>query len=150
VVMKLKGEARTRLAEAAFVEALRATPVFAQVILERESERAGGGWDFEISLPTATVPPPFQVKAIKLGSATPAPVIVATRPAGLPGRPSTPPARTAPTAAVARPPAPPSPQGAQVRPALPFPPVSAEDETAGTRRRRPARARPVPSKDPEE
>ncbi len=81
VVMKLKGEARTREAEAAFVEALRATPVFAQVILERESERTGGGWDFEISLPTAAVPPPFKAKAIRQAQAAPAPVAMpATRP----------------------------------------------------------------------
>ena len=148
VVMKLKGEARTRPAEAAFVEALRATPVFAQVILERESERPGGGWDFEISLPTAQVPPPFQVKAIKLGPATPAPVIVATRPTGPAGRPLAPPARMAPTGAIAPPPAPPTPQGAQVRPAMP--PVPTEDEAMGARRRRPGRARATPSKDPEE
>ena len=148
VVMKLKGEARTRPAEAAFVEALRATPVFAQVILERESERPGGGWDFEISLPTAQVPPPFQVKAIKLGPATPAPVVVATRPTAPSGRPSASPARPAPTGAIVPPPAPPTPQGAQVRPAIP--PVPAEDEAAGARRRRPGRARPTSSKDPEE
>jgi hypothetical protein len=165
VVMKLRGEARTRQAEAAFVEALRATPVFAQVILERESERAGGGWDFEISLPTASVPPPFQVKAIQLGPAVPAPVVsVAARPAGLPGRPPAPPARpasppvhpaspaprTAPAALVVPPPAPPpqgTREGAQVRPALP--PVPAEDEGAAGRRSRPPRTRPIPSKDPE-
>ncbi len=155
VVMKLRGEARTRQAEAAFVEALRATPVFAQVILERESERAGGGWDFEISLPTAPVPPPFLVKAIKLGSATPAPapIAVAARPTGLPGRPSAPPAnRTAPAAAPT--PAPPPIPGAQgarpgvpVRPALPPGPV--DEEGAGGRRRHPSRTRPIPSKDPE-
>ena len=151
VVMKLKGEARTRQAEAAFVDALRATPVFAQVILERESERAGGGWDFEISLPTAVVPPPFQVKAIKQGPATPAPVSIAAHPAGLPGRPSTMPARTAPTAAAVAPSSTPPPQGAregvQVRP--PPPPVPTVDEEGGSRRRRPARAHPVPSRDPE-
>lgn len=65
VVMKIKGEARTREAEAAFVDALRGAPVFAQVVLEREAERAGGGWEFEISLPAAPIPPPFQVKVVK-------------------------------------------------------------------------------------
>ncbi len=105
VVMKLKGEARTREAEAAFVEALRGTPVFAQVILERESERAGGGWDFEISLPTATVPPPFQVKAIKQAPASPAGA--AARPAGLPGRTPIATARSASPAPP--PPSPPAP-----------------------------------------
>ena len=68
VVLKIKGEARTRQAEAAFVDALRAAPVFAQIVLEREAERAGGGWDFEISLPAATIPPPFQAKVIKLST----------------------------------------------------------------------------------
>jgi hypothetical protein len=87
VVMKLKGEAQTREAEAAFVEALRTAPVFAQVVLERESERQGGGWDFELNLPAAAVPPPFEAKAVKTGPA-PAPVAPApSRPAPVPPRP---------------------------------------------------------------
>jgi len=151
VVMKLKGEARTRQAEAAFVEALRATPVFAQVILERESERTGGGWDFEISLPTAAVPPPFQVKAIKQGPATPAPVSVAAHPAGLSGRPPAPSTRTTPTTTAVTPPAAPPiegmREGGKVRPALT--PVPVDDEGTAARPRRPARPRPIRSKDPE-
>ena len=152
VVMKLKGEARTGAAEAAFVEALRATPVFAQVILERESERTGGGWDFEISLPTTPVPPPFQVKAIKLGPATPAPVSVAAHPRGSPVRsPRTAPSphRHAPTAT--HQPRGPVVQGAQEgSQARPVPPPGPVDpEAAGSRRTRPARIRPIPSKDPE-
>ncbi len=150
VVMKLRGEARTRQAEAAFVEALHATPVFAQVILERESERAGGGWDFEISLPTAPVPPPFKTKAINLGPATPAPVSVAAHPTAPPARPPASPTRTTPAVPTARPPAPPTqgaPEGAQVRPTPP-PPVPADDEEAGSRRRHPARIRPTPSQAP--
>ncbi|MFZ4512061.1 MAG: PilN domain-containing protein [Geothrix sp.] len=78
VVLKLKAEARTREAEAAFVEALRGTPVFAQVVLERESERNGGGWDFEITLPAAAVPPPFKLKAINQTPAGQAPVAART------------------------------------------------------------------------
>jgi len=147
VVMKLKGEARTRQAEATFVEALRATPVFAQVILERESERAGGGWDFEISLPTAAVPPPFQVKAIKLGPAAPAPVAAAAHPSGLPGHPPAAPARTTPTTSPAAPPTRTAQEVTPVRPAQP--PVPSEDEAWGGRRRHPGRVRPIPSKDPE-
>jgi hypothetical protein len=151
VVMKLKGEARTRQAEAAFVEALRATPVFAQVVLERESERTGGGWDFEISLPTAAVPPPFRVKAIKQGPATPAPVSIAARPAGLPGRPAATPTQATPTAApvaiTTTPPLQSPHEGGRVRPALP--PVPVDDEGTGSRLRRSARPRPVRSKDPE-
>jgi len=148
VVMKLKGEARTREAEAAFVESLRVTPVFAQVILERESERTGGGWDFEISLPAAAVPPPFVVKAIKLGPAAPVavqpassrPVAVAKPGATLPhptvaNRASTPPApiAQAPTPATAVP---------VVQPAR-VPPPPAGDEDGTPRKRRPARARAV-------
>jgi hypothetical protein len=144
VVMKLKGEARTRQAEAAFVEALRTTPVFEQVILERESERAGGGWDFEISLPAASVPPPFQVKAINQGPATPPPpVSAAARPAGSPARAiAASPAKT-PTPSPARP-VPPAaqsaPEGPLVRP-TPVPPAPV-NEGEGGRRRRPGRTRP--------
>ena len=90
VVLKLKGEARTRDAEAAFVETLRKAPVFAQVILERESERQGGGWDFELSLPAVPVPPPFEVKAVQLAAATAAPQPAAPA-AGRPGAVPAPP-----------------------------------------------------------
>lgn len=152
VVMKLKGEARTRQAEAAFVEALRAAPVFAQVILERESERAGGGWDFEISLPAATVPPPFKVKAVKPGPGAQTPTRVAVRPPtpAVPSRVSVPAAvPVAGPARLAPPPAHPaaplvkgSPEGAQARPA----PADGEDE--GGRRRRPPRSRPSDPRTP--
>lgn len=92
VVLKLKGEARTRQAEAEFVEALRVAPVFAQVVLEREIERTGGGWEFEISLPAAAVPPPFHAKPIKQRPATPLKVVVPVRPpTAIPGRPTAPP-----------------------------------------------------------
>jgi len=151
VVMKLKGEARTRPAEAAFVEALRATPVFAQVILERESERTGGGWDFEISLPTATVPPPFKVKAIKLGAAAPVPQSTpihktAATPLRAPvptaGRATAAPAPLAPPLAHGAPPlAKGAPEGLQTKSAPP--PAPSDEEEPGSRRRRPARARPA-------
>jgi hypothetical protein len=141
VVMKLKGEARTREAEAAFVEALRATPVFAQVNLERESERTGGGWDFEITLPTTPVPPPFQVKAIKQGpAAPPAPTTAAARPAG---RPAAVPVRTVPPAPAAPLPAPP----AQAAPTPQPVPAPADEEGTARRRWRPARKLPAPGKD---
>ena len=133
VVMKLKGEARTRLAEAAFVEALRATPVFAQVVLERESERTGGGWDFEISLPTAAVPPPFKVKAIKQA------------PASTPVRPTVPPARI--PAPAAAPPAAAVPSPPVVRPPASTPPVN--EETGPRVRRRTPRVRPGGTREPE-
>jgi hypothetical protein len=152
VVMKLKGEARTRQAEAAFVETLRAAPVFAQVILERESERIGGGWDFEISLPAATVPPPFKVKAVKPGSGAQPPARVAVRPLA-PSVPARVPAPAAlPIAGPARvipPPTHPAapvvksiPEGIQARPTPP------DDEEAGGRRRRPPRPRPSDPRTP--
>jgi len=148
VVMKLKGEARTRKAEAAFVEALRAAPVFAQVVLEREAERPGGGWDFEISLPAAAVPPPFKVKVIKPGLTDPTPARGVARPAAAP-----PPRAAAPTSTPAAKPVQPgpspslsatplatgSPEGLQSRPV----PVSPEEEEGGgSRRNRPPRMTP--------
>ncbi|NWJ40014.1 MAG: hypothetical protein HXX12_03455 [Geothrix sp.] len=152
VVLKLKGEARTRQAEAEFVEALRITPVFAQVVLEREVERVGGGWDFEISLPAAAVPPPFRVKPIKQGPATPIKAGTPVRPpVAVPGRPI---ATAAARPAIAPPPpthpaAPvkPAPLGVQARPA-PVPPP-ADDDEQGSRRRRPARARPTDPRVPQ-
>ncbi|WP_306589759.1 hypothetical protein [Geothrix sp. 21YS21S-4] len=140
VVMKLKAEARTREAEAAFVEALQAAPVFAQVVLERESERQGGGWDLEMSLPAAAVPPPFVVKAVK------------TAPAGtisIPAPKVAPPVAGRPLPPVGRPaPAPPVPQaGPPVRPApivqpQPVPPPPAEPGSdEGDEGRRPRRLR---------
>ncbi len=157
VVMKLKGEARTRQAEAGFVEALRATPVFAQVVLEREAERTGGGWDFEISLPAATVPPPFRVKAIQQGPAVPIPTKGGVRPAPVtPLRVNAPSASALP--AVRPGPVPPpthpagaqgkgSPEGVQVRPA-PVTPHTDDEEQSG-RRRRPLRARPTDPRTPQ-
>lgn len=74
VQVKLKGEARTREAEVALMEALQEARVFNQVTLEREAERNGGGWDFELSLlASASAPGPFQprpqprVKELKPG-----------------------------------------------------------------------------------
>jgi hypothetical protein len=65
VVMKLKGEARTVAAEGTFIGTLRQDPVFEQVILEREAERQGGGWEFEMTLPVVSVPPPFNPEPLK-------------------------------------------------------------------------------------
>jgi hypothetical protein len=151
VVMKIKGEARTRQAEAAFVDALRAAPVFAQIVLERESERAGGGWDFEISLPAATIPPPFQLKAVKPAApsvapplrvavqAPPAPV-QARGPAPIPRPPSAmapPPAKPAPTLS------PGGPEGIQTRPA------PTTDEEGEVRRPRRVRINPREPRNPQ-
>jgi Tfp pilus assembly protein PilN len=59
VQIKLKGEARTREAEAAFVESLAKNPFFEQVILEREGELQGGGVKFDYTLAVASVPPAY-------------------------------------------------------------------------------------------
>ena len=134
VVMKLKGEARTREAEAAFVEALRSAPVFAQVVLEREAERTGGGWDFELSLPAATIPPPFKAKAIIQG-----PAKAASAPA------------PAPIKALPKPP-PPSPthREPQAQPGPPqYHPVVPPPEEPVRRRPGRARVRPNDERDPE-
>lgn len=149
VVMKLKAEARTQEAEVAFVDALRAAPVFAQVILERESERQGGGWDFELSLPAATVPPPFQVKPVKTAPARAA--VPAALPAGLrPAIAAPPTAKPGPQGPVPGRPSPALSQGAaaqgaaenlQVRPA---PPTDEEEETRRPRRQPRIPKRPLP------
>ncbi len=151
VVLKLKGEARTRQAEAEFVEALRTAPVFAQVVLERETERAGGGWDFEISLPAAAVPPPFRAKPIKQGPATPVRANAPVRlPAAVPGKPvAIPLARPGvvpPPPAHPGMPVKPVPQGVQARPA-PVPPAD-DDEQGRSPRRRPGRALPTEPRAP--
>ncbi|NTW86011.1 MAG: PilN domain-containing protein [Holophagaceae bacterium] len=132
VLLKLKGEARTREAEAAFVESLRATPVFAQVVLERESERAGGGWDFELSLPAAPIPPPFQVKVIKQGVPAPPMVKASARPVAV----------SAPIRPASQPVAPPV-----VRPAPPQPAPATEAEPPYTPRR--TRVRPASPRIPQ-
>ena len=137
VVMKLKAEAQTRVAEAAFVDALRTAPVFSEVILERESERQGGGWDFELSVPAAAVPPPFELRPVKTGPAStapatppkpaapPKPTAIAPRPAPAPAAPGA--ARlTPPPIAPATPLAPGDKAGAQTRPM----PAPNDDEEA--------------------
>ena len=137
VVMKIKGEARTRPAEAAFVDALRTAPVFAQVVLERESERTGGGWDFELSLPAAAIPPPFQVKVMKPvpSAAVPARVAISTPPLPTPIRVP---------ASIATPPPPrPAAQPPDSSAGIPPRPVP-QDGEAGAVRRPNRRLRPTP------
>jgi len=60
VALKVRGEARTRETEVKFIESLQGNRMFAQVVLEREAERQGGGIDFDLTLPVAPLPPPFQ------------------------------------------------------------------------------------------
>ncbi|MBI3132492.1 MAG: PilN domain-containing protein [Acidobacteria bacterium] len=76
VQMKIKAEAKSREAEVAFIEALQQAPVFTQVGLERESERQGAGWDFELTLAATGTPAPFKAHpqpAVKT-AADPAPL----------------------------------------------------------------------------
>lgn len=79
VLVKLKGEARTREAEAAFVASIEENPFFSQMILERESERQGGGIDFEYALPLAAVPPPY-VPLPKYGAVRTSPAVKVAQP----------------------------------------------------------------------
>ncbi|HJV21459.1 MAG TPA: PilN domain-containing protein [Holophagaceae bacterium] len=62
VQVKLKAEAKSREAEVAFIEALQKAAVFPQVGLERESERQGSGWDFELTLTATGTPEPFKAR----------------------------------------------------------------------------------------
>ena len=59
VQIKVKGEALSREAEIAFVEALQKNPFFEEVILEREAARQGGGVEFDYTLAAFSVPPPY-------------------------------------------------------------------------------------------
>jgi hypothetical protein len=133
VQLKLKGEARSREAEADFVEALQKNAFFEQVILEREGERQGGGVDFDYTLAVSSNPPPYQplpktTPRPKRAAAQPVPAKVPARapvipPRGVqpvPGGIAVPPARV-PAAGPARPiPYPGAPQG-QPQPQPPFP-----------------------------
>lgn len=61
VELKLRGDSRTREAEAAFIENLQKNGLFSQVVLEREAERQGGGLEVELRLPMVATPPPYQL-----------------------------------------------------------------------------------------
>jgi hypothetical protein len=89
VQLKIKGEARTREAEADFVESLLKNPFFEQVTLEREGERQGGGVDFDYTLGASSNPPRYQPLP-KHG-----PPLKKTAPgkAAVPGKPAVPPYR---------------------------------------------------------
>lgn len=64
VTLKVRGEAKSRKAEAQFIEALQGNGTFLQVALEREAERAGGGIDFDVALPVVPAPPAFEPIAV--------------------------------------------------------------------------------------
>jgi len=102
VQLKIKGEAKTRDTESAFMVSLQKNAFFDQVILEREGERQGGGVDFDYTLLVNSAPPAYAALP-KFGPARTAPVAAA--PAKPVARPlPMPSAKPAPI--VARPPAP--------------------------------------------
>jgi hypothetical protein len=59
VELKIRGEAKSRAAEEAFVAELQKNAFFTQVILEREADRPGGGVEFEYTLPVSAAPPAY-------------------------------------------------------------------------------------------
>ena len=101
VELKIKGEARNRLAEDAFFESLHKSTFFTQVILERESETQGGVLEFECVLPASSTPPPYEPLP-KFG-----------------------PARASTNTAAPPPPVPQKPVPQRMAPAAPRPPVNA-------------------------
>lgn len=133
VQLKLKGEARSRAAEAEFVDSLQKNPFFEQVILERESERQGGGVDFDYTLAASSTPPPYKPLP-KYG------------PKPKPGAAAAVPARGAAPSMPVRPAAP---APAPVRPGVavpPLPPQTSEpldEETPPMRGRSPLRRGPT-------
>lgn len=133
VLLKLKGEAKDRPSETGFVEDLRTDPVFTQVVLEREAERQGGGWDFELSLPVVALLPPFVPKPIEAPKAKPGLGLSSDAP--VKGRPMPSPAPLkplVPTPAAARPMPVPTQPPTPVRP-LPRPPMPTQDHPPSNR-----------------
>jgi len=130
VAAKLKGEARSREAEAAFVESVQKNAFFSQVILERESERPGGGVEFEFTLPVAATPPPY-TPLPKFGPPrTQTPTKVAPP---VPAKPL--PAKAEPpTKAALNPASKPQPILAAPRPSMAVPPQTSEDDASPRRR----------------
>ena len=111
VELKLRGEAKSRAAEEAFVASLQANPVFTQVVLEREADRQGGGVEFDYTLSVTPTPPPCQ----------PLPLYGPPRPPqGVPAPPAPTPAQPVPAKAPPVPPqAPEPPAGPRLVPARP-------------------------------
>jgi len=152
VIVKLKGEARTRAAEAAFVDSVQKNAFFAQMILERESERQGGGVEFEFTLPLSATPPAYAPlpkfgptrKAETPKASTPLPAKPKAAPSPAPVKPQTmPKAPTNPARpGIATADAPP--QAAPTRPLRELVPLDPDDQ--GPRRR----PRPIIRPDKEE
>lgn len=91
VELKIRGEARSRAAEEAFVTELQKNPFFTQVILEREADRQGGGVEFEYTLPVSATPPAYEplpkygpVRTLSFQPLTPRPSAQGSNPAAVP------------------------------------------------------------------
>jgi hypothetical protein len=137
VDLKIRGEARSRTAEEAFVTELQKNPFFTQVILERESDRQGGGVEFEYTLSVAPLPPPFaslpKYGPVRTGQTvpeTPKPSLQVPRPVLPPTLPTVKPAPVSAPSIVVPPPVVPD-----VQPDMPVPP----DRPIMPALRRPAR-----------
>ncbi len=152
VIVKLKGEARTRAAEAAFVESVEKNPYFAQIILDRENERPGGGVEFEFTMPLALTPPTY-VALPTFGPLRKVEPSKAAVPVKLPVKPILKPAPVSNTPMAAMPTNPTGPrpgiiaagnqpQGAPTRPLRQAPEPNSEEE--GPRRRSRSLNRPNP------
>lgn len=59
VIVRLKGEARSRTAQVALIEALMKNACFSQVVLDREALQPTGGIEFELMITAADAPPPY-------------------------------------------------------------------------------------------
>jgi hypothetical protein len=142
VQLKLRGEARSRAAEADFVESLEKNPFFEQVILERENERQGGGVDFDYTLAASSTPPAYKPLPKYGPKPKPGSAAAATSkgPAG-PVRPGVAvpgPLRPAPAAPL------PARSGVAV-PARPAPAANPDDEVPPVRERKPLLLRRGPA-----
>ncbi len=58
VVLKFHGESTTEEGKVKFIQQLGSSPIFKELILERENQGSQGGWEFEMTLPVKNVIPP--------------------------------------------------------------------------------------------
>ena len=107
VELRIRGEARSRAAEEAFVQSLQKNACFSQVVLEREAERQGGGVEFEYTLSLSAAPPAY-APLPKYGARKAETAAVQAAPARTPS-------------AIAAPPQPPASAPRPVQPRIPLP-----------------------------
>lgn len=58
VVLKFQAESTTEESKVKFIQKLGSSPIFRELILERESQGPQGGWEFEMTLPVKNIIPP--------------------------------------------------------------------------------------------